>query len=120
MRTDEIAAKRWLRGLRETSGLSQAALAEAVGTSRRTILNAESEREDAGWPNGFTLFRMLQELGAVADGPAHSDSPLAKLEAVVIASADATARSLESIAEGIARLEERLSDGVAQGRKAAR
>ena len=118
MKAEELATKRWLRQLREASGLSQAALAEAVGTSRRTVLNAESEREDAGWPNGFTLLRMLQELGAVTDAPAPAATPLARLEAGVAELADDTGRSLEAIAEGIARIEERLPDGAARARKA--
>ncbi len=118
MKGDEIAAKQWLRQLRKASGLSQAALAEAVGTSRRTVLNAESEREDAGWPNGFTLLRMLQELGAVTDAPSIADSPLARLEEAAAESAEQTARSFEALAEGIARIEDRLSGEDALGREA--
>lgn len=50
VREDEIAAKRWLRRLRENAGLSQAALADIVGIRRETIVNAESENEGKGLP----------------------------------------------------------------------
>lgn len=99
MRDDEIAAKRWLRQLRDDSGLSQAALAEAVGTSRRTVLNAESEREDAGWPNGFTLLRMLQELGVVTGAAVQTDRPLARLEASVAESVALTREAIQLLRE---------------------
>ncbi len=80
MDASELEAKRWLRKLREGNELSQRALGELVGVDRRTILNAESEGDDAGWPHGFTLLRMLQELGAVVDAPAPTETPLARLE----------------------------------------
>ena len=114
----EDEAKTWLRSLRVEAGLSQRALAELVDVDTRTVLNAESVK--SGWPGGFTLLRMLQELGAVEGAPAPADSPLARLEAAVAATADATAQSLEAIAEGIARIEDRLSDGADPRRRAAR
>lgn len=104
----EKAAKHWLRELRSKSGLSQRALAELVGTSRRTILNAESIKEDAGWPNGFTLYRMLQELGAVEDSPTPGDSPVARVEAKV----DGLAKTLDDVA---AIVREHLPDATSQG-----
>lgn len=80
MLDEEREAKRWLRHLREERGLSQAALAEIVGVDRRTIHNAESEREETGLPQGLNLLRILRELGAVADAPGPSDRPLERLE----------------------------------------
>ena len=78
MINDQLKAKRWLRDLRQASGLTQKQLGELVGRDTRVILNAESET--SGWPGGFTLLRMLQELGVVEDAPAPADSPLARLE----------------------------------------
>jgi len=82
-----------LRRLREERGLSQAALAELVGVDRRTILNAESERDETGLPQGFTLLRILRALGALESAPAARDSPLArieeKLDAALVGIADA-------------------------------
>ena len=99
MDASEREAKRWLRELRNRSHLSQRALGELVGVDRRTILNAESEGDDAGWPHGFTLLRILQELGAVREAPAPSDSPLARLEEKVDESLSGIADVLDLLRE---------------------
>ena len=50
----------WLRQLREASGLSQEALASAVGTDRRNIHRWEVQGHD---PGGTALLRVLSALG---------------------------------------------------------
>ena len=50
----------WLRQLREGAGLSQEALAAAVGTDRRNIHRWEVQGHD---PGGTALLRVLSALG---------------------------------------------------------
>lgn len=116
MEKDE--AKAWLRQLRVEHGYTQKELGTLVGVSDRVIL--EAEKPGAGWPGGFTVLRMLQELGVVAGVHGQTRSPLANLEAMVAEGAEQTARSLEGIAAGIARLEDLLDDEDGRHRAVAR
>lgn len=99
MRSGELEAKRWLRRLREDAELSQAALAEIVGVDRKTIINAESEQEGKGLPHGFTLLRILQELGVIASAPSSADRPLGRLEEKVDEALGGIADVLELLRE---------------------
>jgi transcriptional regulator with XRE-family HTH domain len=56
----------WLRELREASGLSQEALATAVGTDRRNIHRWEVQGHD---PGGSALLRVLSALGVKIEPP---------------------------------------------------
>lgn len=49
-----------VRELRERAGLSQRALAEAVGVSRQTINSIEMGRYDPSLPLAFTIARHFQ------------------------------------------------------------
>ena len=82
-------------------------------------------------PSGPTLVRLIHtatdRAPAALPEAAERTSPMHQvrdrlqgLEVAVAASAEATAQSLEAIAEGIARIEDRLSDGAAPGRTAVR
>lgn len=115
MEKDE--AKAWLRQLRIEHGYTQKELGEAVGVSDRVIL--EAEKPGAGWPGGFTVLRMLQELGVVAGVPEQARSPLAELEAEVAALRDLVAQGFEHLERGIEGLTARLPDADGQGRKRA-
>lgn len=64
----------WLRGLRENAGLSQEALAEAVGTDRRNIRRWEVEGHD---PGGTALLRVLSAVGVELRPPAPDGVPQA-------------------------------------------
>ena len=97
MSRDSAEAKRWLRELRRDAGLTQKQLGELVDRDARVILNAESQT--SGWPGGFTLLRMLQELGAVEDAPAPAESPLARLEEKVDEALNGISNVLELLRE---------------------
>ena len=58
--TDPGDLRSWLRQLREAAGLSQEALAAAVGTDRRNIHRWEVQGHD---PGGTALLRVLSALG---------------------------------------------------------
>lgn len=104
----EAEAKAWLRRLREEQGYTQKELAEKVGKSERTIL--EAEKPGSSFPGGFTLLRMLQVLGALEGFPDQPESPLQSLRDEVFLGMDALAR-------GIARIEERLDAPGDQARE---
>lgn len=74
-------------------------MAEIVGVDRKTILNAESEKEGTSLPHGLTLLRILRELGAVQDAPAQSDLPLARVEGKVDAALVGIADILDLLRE---------------------
>jgi transcriptional regulator with XRE-family HTH domain len=69
---DDLRA--WLRQLREASGLSQEALASAVGTDRRNIHRWEVQGHD---PGGSALLRVLSALGVRIEPPPPSGIPRA-------------------------------------------
>lgn len=48
-----------IRRLREAAGLSQAALAEALGVSRQTVNSLETGRYDPSLPLAFTVARQF-------------------------------------------------------------
>jgi transcriptional regulator with XRE-family HTH domain len=64
----------WLRELREDAGLSQEALAEAVGTDRRNIRRWEVEGHD---PGGTALLRILSAVGVELQPPLPAGVPKA-------------------------------------------
>ena len=70
--SDDLRA--WLRQLREASGLSQEALASAVGTDRRNIHRWEVQGHD---PGGSALLRVLSALGVRIEPPPPSGIPRA-------------------------------------------
>lgn len=113
--------KNLLRALRSQSGLSQKELALAVGTSTRTIHNAESLTE--GMPEGLTMLRMLQALGAVVDAPKPPQTQieihLRSLEDLIGVQGEATTRALDGVAEEVRALARRLDQGDGQATEAA-
>jgi transcriptional regulator with XRE-family HTH domain len=64
----------WLRELREAAGLSQEALATAVGTDRRNIHRWEVQGHD---PGGTALLRVLTALGVKIEPPPPEGVPRA-------------------------------------------
>jgi transcriptional regulator with XRE-family HTH domain len=64
----------WLRELREAAGLSQEALATAVGTDRRNIHRWEVQGHD---PGGSALLRVLSALGVRIEPPPPTGVPRA-------------------------------------------
>jgi transcriptional regulator with XRE-family HTH domain len=70
--SDDLRA--WLRQLREASGLSQEALATAVGTDRRNIHRWEVQGHD---PGGSALLRVLSALGVRIEPPPPTGIPRA-------------------------------------------
>lgn len=64
----------WLRQLREAAGLSQEALAAAVGTDRRNIHRWEVQGHD---PGGSALLRVLSALGVQLVPPPPASIPRA-------------------------------------------
>jgi transcriptional regulator with XRE-family HTH domain len=70
--SDDLRA--WLRQLREASGLSQEALASAVGTDRRNIHRWEVQGHD---PGGSALLRVLSALGVRIEPPPPTGIPRA-------------------------------------------
>jgi transcriptional regulator with XRE-family HTH domain len=64
----------WLRELREAAGLSQEALAAAVGTDRRNIHRWEVQGHD---PGGTALLRVLTALGVRIEPPPPEGVPRA-------------------------------------------
>jgi transcriptional regulator with XRE-family HTH domain len=69
---DEL--RTWLRQLRTASGLSQEALAAAVGTDRRNIHRWEVQGHD---PGGSALLRVLSALGVIIEPPPPGSAPRA-------------------------------------------
>ena len=61
--------RQWLRELRESAGMTQEALAAAVGTDRRNIRRWEAEGHD---PGGTVLLRVLSALGVRVEPPART------------------------------------------------
>ncbi len=55
----EIPVKNRMRDLRLTQGLSQNALAEALGVSRQTINAIENERYDPSLPLAFAIAKIF-------------------------------------------------------------
>jgi transcriptional regulator with XRE-family HTH domain len=104
---DVLEAKRWLRERRGAVGLSQKTLAEIVGVKRRTIVSAESLEPGSSLPHGTTLWRILQALDGLADGPPLSGGPLQELR-------DEVAEGLAALERGIERIEARLDDSDGQ------
>jgi putative transcriptional regulator len=49
--------KNEIRRLRESTGLSQAALAEVLGVSRQTVNSLETDRYDPSLPLAFAIAR---------------------------------------------------------------
>jgi transcriptional regulator with XRE-family HTH domain len=64
----------WLRELRQAAGLSQEALASAVGTDRRNIHRWEVQGHD---PGGTALLRVLSALGVRIEPPPPAGIPRA-------------------------------------------
>ncbi|MGH3105275.1 MAG: helix-turn-helix transcriptional regulator [Gaiellaceae bacterium] len=90
---DGSALGRWLRELREASGLSQEALAGAVGTDRRNIHRWEVQGHD---PGGSTLLRVLSALGVRLEPPPRNgakavNAELRELQSRVADAGDAAA-----------------------------
>lgn len=115
---ERLAAKRWMRGLREARGYTQAELAALAGTSTRTVLNLEAA--GSSFPNGWTMLRLLQELGAVADAPAAPpdglDARLQSLEEQVARGFEKNVRALGRLANRIDRLgQQELPRSAAEG-----
>jgi transcriptional regulator with XRE-family HTH domain len=72
-RTDP-AFRLWLRHLRESAGLSQEELAQALGTDRRNIHRWEVEGHD---PAGTVLLRLLTAVGVTVTPAVPGDAPKA-------------------------------------------
>ena len=72
--TDPGDLRSWLRQLREAAGLSQEALAAAVGTDRRNIHRWEVQGHD---PGGTALLRVLSALGVELMPPPPGSIPRA-------------------------------------------
>jgi transcriptional regulator with XRE-family HTH domain len=72
--SDPDDLRSWLRQLREASGLSQEALASAVGTDRRNIHRWEVQGHD---PGGSALLRVLSALGVRIEPPPPTGIPRA-------------------------------------------
>jgi transcriptional regulator with XRE-family HTH domain len=70
----EYELRTWLRQLREAAGLSQEALASAVGTDRRNIHRWEVQGHD---PGGTALLRVLSALGVQIEPPPPTGFPRA-------------------------------------------
>lgn len=115
---------------RKQAGLDQHELADVLGVHWRTVQDWESvKKQTTPWDRldevaavtGVTKDWLLHgERGEVVPDAATLARRLEALEAAVAESADRTAASLEAIAEGIARLEERLPGEAARARRAAR
>ena len=73
-RTTTADFRRWLRGLRESAGLTQEELAVAVGTDKRNIRRWEVDGHD---PSGTMLLRILTAFGARVEPPQPGETPRA-------------------------------------------
>jgi transcriptional regulator with XRE-family HTH domain len=93
---EEVAAtKRWLRELREQSGMTQAELGARMGLTARAVLNAESAKE--GLPRGLPFLKMLRALGVVADAPLQADPLDVRLQALEAEVREAVALTREAL-----------------------
>ncbi len=107
-RDEVLAVKRWLRETREAPPkITQAELALRMGVTERTVILAESEKNDQ-LPRGLQFLRMLQALGVVADAPSAADSPAALLEELG-ASAEELMRGQMDVLDRLSRIEARLA-----------
>lgn len=79
-RDQHLEYKEWLRDLLPDD-LSQQAIADELGVTRKTISNLLSP--NAGFGSGIVMLRYLQLAGAVAYRPAPEDSLLQRLLAEV-------------------------------------
>jgi transcriptional regulator with XRE-family HTH domain len=98
--------------------MSQQAIADELGVTRKTISNLLSP--NAGFGSGVVMLRYLQLAGAVSYAPERGDSLLQRLLATVTESANQTAASLEAIEKLLAGLDARLSIEGAQAQRAAK
>lgn len=111
---ETLEVKQWLRELRTHAGLSQEALAEIVGVTRRTILNAESR--NAGLPEGLTFLRILRELGALSEQAPAPSNPLAELRAEAELVRHLLADGFDSLRLTLERIEAQLPEQDEQDR----
>ena len=104
VREEQAELKRWLREVMPDD-LSQQAIADELGVTRKTISNLLSP--NAGFGNGLTMIRYLRLAGVVADVPS-GGSRLATLEEMVYRTGSATASALEDLSARLQSVERAL------------
>lgn len=114
----------WLHSAEGPRGkLSHDAFARILGTTRQTVINWERGAEPRAYAeklaefSGFPADAFLRR-GAEVAGEESSLRLLRELRAAVDASAAATAESVEALARGIERIEQRLDVGAGPRRRA--
>lgn len=80
-------AKIWLRELRAAAKKTQADVADQLEVSTRTIQNMENPKY--GFPNGYTMLRYLDAIGAIqapteAPPPESEEAFLERVEALTL------------------------------------